>query len=50
MAIEVTQAFAKLCPDDPVRYDFALTRFGIHPEVKKGRKTLSERQGTSTQR
>jgi uncharacterized protein (TIGR02757 family) len=42
MAIEVTQVFAKFCPDDPVRYDFALTRFGIHPEVKKGRRTLSE--------
>jgi len=36
MAREVTRAFAQFCPEDPVRYDFALTRFGIHPEVKKG--------------
>ncbi|MDR1481734.1 MAG: TIGR02757 family protein [Synergistaceae bacterium] len=28
-AMEITGAFARLCPDDPVRYDFALTRFGI---------------------
>jgi uncharacterized protein (TIGR02757 family) len=28
-AMEITDAFADLCPDDPVRYDFALTRFGI---------------------
>ena len=28
-AREVTRAFARLNPDDPVRYDFALTRFGI---------------------
>jgi uncharacterized protein (TIGR02757 family) len=28
-ATEVTAAFRRLCPDDPVRYDFALTRFGI---------------------
>lgn len=28
-ALEVTDAFAAFCPDDPVKYDFALTRFGI---------------------
>jgi uncharacterized protein (TIGR02757 family) len=28
-AREVTRAFARLMPQDPVRYDFALTRFGI---------------------
>jgi uncharacterized protein (TIGR02757 family) len=32
-ALEVTAAFRALCPEDPVRYDFALTRAGIHPEV-----------------
>jgi uncharacterized protein (TIGR02757 family) len=35
MAREVTRAFARFCPEDPVRYDFALTRFGIHPEVRR---------------
>lgn len=29
-AIEVTEAFRRIVPDDPVRYDFALTRIGIH--------------------
>jgi uncharacterized protein (TIGR02757 family) len=28
-ALEVTQAFRKIIPEDPVRYDFALTRLGI---------------------
>lgn len=30
-ALEITAAFKALHPEDPVRYDFALTRFGIHP-------------------
>lgn len=34
-ALEITKAFAKLSPDDPVKYDFVLTRFGIHDELKK---------------
>jgi uncharacterized protein (TIGR02757 family) len=28
-ATEITRAFARMEPDDPVRYDFALTRLGI---------------------
>ena len=36
-AIEITEAFRKLSPSDPVRYDFVLTRFGI-------RKDLDQRQ------
>ena len=28
-AIQATEGFKRLRPDDPVRYDFALTRFGI---------------------
>lgn len=28
-ALEVTRGFAEWVPDDPVRYDFVLTRFGI---------------------
>ena len=32
-ALEITAAFASIRPDDPVRYDFALTRFGIKPET-----------------
>ena len=29
-AMEVTEAFRSICPDDPVRYDFALTRLGMN--------------------
>lgn len=32
-ALEVTAGFRRVSPDDPVRYDFALTRLGIHPEI-----------------
>ena len=28
-ALEITEGFRRLSPEDPVRYDFALTRFGI---------------------
>lgn len=31
-AIEITEAFKKITPDDPVKYDFALTRLGIRKE------------------
>lgn len=34
-AMEITEAFRKIEPDDPVKYDFVLTRFGIHDEIKK---------------
>jgi uncharacterized protein (TIGR02757 family) len=33
-ALEVTASFRKLTPDDPVRYDFALTRLGIRDELE----------------
>lgn len=32
-ALEITKGFKTLCPDDPVRYDFSLTRFGIRDEM-----------------
>lgn len=28
-AKQITEGFAAICPEDPVRYDFCLTRFGI---------------------
>ncbi len=28
-ALEITAAFRSIAPDDPVRYDFSLTRLGI---------------------
>ena len=32
-AIDTTRAFRSLSPDDPVRYDFALTRLGIRADM-----------------
>jgi uncharacterized protein (TIGR02757 family) len=34
-AAEVTGGFRRIRPDDPVRYDFALTRFGIRRELTR---------------
>lgn len=34
-ALEITEAFRKIAPDDPVKYDFVLTRFGIHDQLRK---------------
>ncbi len=31
-AIEITEKFKIISPEDPVKYDFVLTRFGIHPK------------------
>jgi hypothetical protein len=32
-ALEITSGFRKIIPDDPVRYDFVLTRFGIRDDM-----------------
>lgn len=32
-AVEITEAFKKIIPDDPVKYDFSLTRLGIRKEA-----------------
>lgn len=32
-AVEITAQFASICPEDPVRYDFALTRLGMNGTV-----------------
>jgi len=34
-AIEITQGFRKISPEDPVKYDFSLTRFGIRSEMNQ---------------
>lgn len=34
-ALEVTEGFARVRPRDPVRYDFALTRFGIRKDLDR---------------
>ena len=33
-AVEITNAFRKFAPHDPVKYDFVLTRFGIRGDMK----------------
>jgi len=35
-ALEATAGFRRVAPDDPVRYDFSLTRLGINPGVEIG--------------
>jgi len=32
-AMEITESFRRFNPDDPVKYDFSLTRFGIRSEL-----------------
>ena len=34
-AVEITESFREINLFDPVKYDFCLTRLGIHPEVSK---------------
>ncbi len=34
-AMEITRGFAVIAPEDPVRYDFALTRLGIREEIDR---------------
>lgn len=34
MVLDITKAFREITPTDPVKYDFALTRFGIHPDME----------------
>ena len=34
-SIEITRHFMQVNPDDPVKYDFALTRFGIREELDR---------------
>ncbi|MEK7793227.1 MAG: TIGR02757 family protein [Candidatus Hydrogenedentota bacterium] len=33
-ALEVTEAFRRICPEDPLRYDFVLTRLGIRADLQ----------------
>jgi len=33
MALEITNSFRRFAPNDPVKYDFALTRFGIRDDM-----------------
>lgn len=32
-AVEITDAFRQICPEDPVKFDFSLTRLGIRTEL-----------------
>lgn len=43
-ALEITDAFRRIMPEDPVRYDFALTRLGIRSDMDLS--ALSGRSGT----
>ena len=47
-ALEITRAFARHSPKDPVRYDFCLTRLGINPSVKGARSGAASAKGLGT--
>ncbi|MDR0953388.1 MAG: TIGR02757 family protein [Elusimicrobiota bacterium] len=34
-ALEISAAFSRLCPHDPIKYDFCLTRFGIRDDMSE---------------
>ncbi len=34
-AVEITDGFREICPEDPAKYDFVLTRFGIRAGLNK---------------
>ena len=34
-ALEISAALAKICPEDPIKYDFCLTRFGIRDDMSE---------------
>ena len=34
-ALEISASLAKLCPEDPIKYDFSLTRFGIRDDMSE---------------
>lgn len=44
-AMEITEGFSQIAPEDPVRYDFALTRLGIWGE--EGFRTMLTRKSLS---
>jgi hypothetical protein len=33
-ALDLTEGYRQFCPDDPVKYDFALTRLGIRDDMQ----------------
>jgi uncharacterized protein (TIGR02757 family) len=34
-AVEISRSFARFCPQDPIKYDFCLTRFGIRDDMNE---------------
>ncbi len=49
-ALEITKGFRKFSPEDPVRYDFALTRFGIRDDLNLEYVISQDGQKKRTQR
>jgi uncharacterized protein (TIGR02757 family) len=46
-ALEITEFFRRLDPADPARFDFSLTRLGIHPDAGRERALLLGADGYS---
>ena len=32
-ALEITACLSEICPEDPIKFDFSMTRLGIHPDL-----------------
>lgn len=32
-ALEITACLREICPEDPIKFDFSMTRLGIHPDL-----------------
>jgi uncharacterized protein (TIGR02757 family) len=48
MAEDITEAFRAVCPDDPVKFDYALTRIGILGECTMRRTGACEACAVAT--
>ncbi len=48
-ALEITTGFRQIIPDDPVKYDFVLTRFGIRDDMNILKNLLLKMQISLTQ-
>lgn len=50
-AVEISRALARFCPQDPVKYDFCLTRFGIRPDMDEAQlRRMVAKSGTKKQK
>lgn len=47
-ALDITRSLARFCPQDPVKYDFCITRFGIRPDMNEQTLTSGAKPAKNT--